>query len=55
MTPTVTPSEQNVSAGDRPEVTVSWPDAKRGQQYVGAVEYGDGSTTLGHTALTATP
>ncbi|MDX2548631.1 S8 family serine peptidase [Streptomyces sp. WI04-05B] len=55
VTPTVTPSEQNASAGDRPDVTVSWPDAKRGQQYVGAVEYGDGSTTLGHTALTATP
>ncbi|MFI9170032.1 S8 family serine peptidase [Streptomyces lincolnensis] len=55
VTPTVTPAEQNVSAGDRPEVTVSWPDAARGGRYVGAVEYGDGSTALGQTALTVTP
>lgn len=55
VSPTVTPAKQNVSAGDRPEVTVAWPDATRGQRYVGAVEYGDGSTTLGHTVLTVTP
>ncbi|MGI5423886.1 S8 family serine peptidase [Streptomyces sp. CA-179760] len=55
VTPTVTPAEHNVSAGDRPEITVSWPDATRGRRYVGAVEYGDGSTTLGRTVLTVTP
>ncbi|WSQ14297.1 S8 family serine peptidase [Streptomyces sp. NBC_01231] len=55
VTPTITPAQQHVSAGDRPQVTVSWPDATRGQRYVGAVEYSDGTTTLGHTALTVTP
>ncbi|WP_329280569.1 S8 family serine peptidase [Streptomyces sp. NBC_01451] len=55
VTPTVTPAKQHVSAGDHPEITVSWPNTTPGQRYVGAVEYGDGTTGLGHTALTVTP
>ncbi|MGJ5797940.1 hypothetical protein ACSCB1_01945 [Streptomyces europaeiscabiei] len=53
--PSVTPSSQQVTAGDRPELTVTWPDAVRGERYVGVVEFGDGSTTVGRTPLTVTP
>ncbi|MGW0839691.1 hypothetical protein ACWD26_05970 [Streptomyces sp. NPDC002787] len=55
VTPAVTPAEQTVRKGDRPKVTVSWPDAVRGERYVGAVEFGDGSAAVGHTPLTVTP
>ncbi|WP_328506685.1 S8 family serine peptidase [Streptomyces sp. NBC_00391] len=55
VTPTVTPAGQKVSAGDHPEITVSWPDATRGERYVGVVEFGDGSAAVGHTPLTVTP
>ncbi|MDQ1046331.1 S8 family serine peptidase [Streptomyces sp. V4I2] len=53
--PSVTPPSQQVTAGDRPELTVTWPDAVRGERYVGVVEFGDGSTTVGRTPLTVTP
>ncbi|MDX2932399.1 S8 family serine peptidase [Streptomyces ipomoeae] len=55
VTPTVTPSTQQVTAGTRPEVTVTWPDAKKGERYVGVVEFGDGETVTGRTPLTVTP
>lgn len=53
--PVVTPAGQTVSAGDHPKVTVAWPDAVRGERYVGVVEFGDGSATVRHTPLTITP
>ncbi|WEH16670.1 S8 family serine peptidase [Streptomyces sp. VNUA24] len=55
VTPAVTPAGQTVSAGDHPKVTVAWPDAVRGERYVGVVEFGDGSATVGRTPLTITP
>ncbi|KPI03981.1 Cucumisin [Actinobacteria bacterium OK074] len=55
VTPTVTPAEQRVIAGDHPEITVSWPGATRGERYVGVVEFGDGSTIVGRMSLKVTP
>ncbi|WP_338897128.1 S8 family serine peptidase [Streptomyces sp. TG1A-60] len=55
VTPTATPAEQSVSAGDHPDVKVSWPEATRGERYVGVVEFGDGSAVVGHTPLTVRP
>ncbi|GHH82306.1 S8 family serine peptidase [Streptomyces capitiformicae] len=56
LTPTVSPSSQRVTAGDRSEVTVTWGSAAtRGERYVGVVEFGDGKTKVQHTALAVTP
>lgn len=55
VTPAVTPAGQTVTAGDHPKVTVTWPDAVRGERYVGVVEFGDGSAIVGRTPLTVTP
>ncbi|MGW0706641.1 S8 family serine peptidase [Streptomyces sp. NPDC002643] len=55
VTPAVTPAEQKVTSGDRPEITLTWPDAAKGERYVGVVEFGDGETKVGQTALTVTP
>jgi hypothetical protein len=56
VTPTVAPATQKVTAGDRTEVTVTWGSAAtRGERYVGVVEFGDGSTVVGRTALAVTP
>ncbi|WP_149823549.1 S8 family serine peptidase [Streptomyces tailanensis] len=56
LPPTVSPSSQRVTAGDRPEVTVTWGSgATRGERYVGVVEFGDGETVVGRTPLMVTP
>ncbi|MFF3334889.1 S8 family serine peptidase [Streptomyces sp. NPDC002888] len=52
---TMTPAEQRVSAGGPVNSTVSWRDLPAGQTYLGLVEYGDGSRTVGSTPLTVTP
>ncbi|MDW4907287.1 S8 family serine peptidase [Streptomyces sp. ADMS] len=52
---TVTPAERQVAAGDTVETTVSWRDLTPGSAYLGLVEYGDGTDTVGSTVLTVTP
>lgn len=52
---TITPAEQRVSAGDHVEATVSWRDLPTGQTYLGLVEYGDHTATVGTTPLVVTP
>ncbi|MFF0011356.1 S8 family peptidase [Streptomyces sp. NPDC005374] len=54
-TATATPAEQQVAAGDTVETTVSWRDLTPGSEYLGVVEYGDGTGTVGTTVLTVTP
>ncbi|EMF57393.1 MULTISPECIES: hypothetical protein [Streptomyces] len=44
-----------MSAGDPVEATVSWQDLDAGQAYLGLVEHGDGTRTVGTTPLTVTP
>ncbi|WUG36788.1 hypothetical protein OHN74_00415 [Streptomyces sp. NBC_00459] len=52
----VSPATQQVTSGDRTEVTVSWPDAVRDSgPYVGEAVFTDGSETVGRTVLTVTP
>ncbi|MFF3380499.1 hypothetical protein ACFYXF_47075 [Streptomyces sp. NPDC002680] len=41
--PTVSPANQPVTPGVPFGLTVAWPDAARGERYLGFVEYGDGS------------
>ncbi|MDX3716579.1 S8 family serine peptidase [Streptomyces caniscabiei] len=51
----VTPATRPVSPGKGAEFTVAWRGTVPGKRYMGAVEYGDGSTTAGRTILTLTP
>ncbi|GCB47586.1 peptidase S8 and S53, subtilisin, kexin [Streptomyces sp. NL15-2K] len=53
--PTVTPATQPVTPAALRGLTVAWPDAVRGERYVGIVEYGDGSQAVGLTRLAVTP
>ncbi|WP_306457927.1 S8 family peptidase [Streptomyces sp. SA15] len=53
--PTVTPATQPVTPAALRGLTVAWPDAARGERYVGIVEYGDGSQAVGLTRLAVTP
>ncbi|MFI1355226.1 S8 family serine peptidase [Streptomyces sp. NPDC020898] len=52
---TATPAERSVAAGDTVETTVSWHDLTPGSEYLGVVEYGDSTGTIGTTVLTVTP
>ncbi|WP_371661092.1 S8 family peptidase [Streptomyces sp. NBC_00280] len=52
---TATPAERKVAAGDTVETTVSWRDLTPGGEYLGVVEYGDGTDTVGSTVLTVEP
>lgn len=52
---TVTPAERSVAAGDTVETTVAWRDLPAGRSYLGLVDYGDGTDTIGTTVLTVTP
>ena len=52
---TATPAERQVVPGDTVETTVSWRDLTPGSAYLGLVEYGDGTGTVGRTVLTVTP
>ncbi len=53
--PTVTPATRSVTPAARSRLTVKWPDAARGERYVGLIEYGDGSRPEGLTKLAVTP
>jgi subtilisin family serine protease len=53
--PTITPATQSVTPAARRGLTVVWPDAARGERYVGLIEYGDGSRPEGLTRLAVTP
>ncbi|WP_330346855.1 S8 family peptidase [Streptomyces sp. NBC_00582] len=53
--PTVTPATQSVTPAAQSRMTVKWPDAARGERYVGIIEYGDGSQPEGLTKLAVTP
>ena len=53
--PTITPATQSVTPAARRGLTVVWPDAARGERYVGIIEYGDGSRPEGLTRLAVTP
>ncbi|MEU9267137.1 hypothetical protein AB0E04_17025 [Streptomyces sp. NPDC048251] len=52
---TVTPAERHVVQGDTVETTVAWRDLPAGRTYLGLVDYGDGTDTVGTTVLTVTP
>ena len=52
---TVTPASQPVTVGASTTVTAAWTGLTAGQRYLGVVEYGDGSTTLGTTTLLVRP
>ncbi len=52
---TVTPASQQVGTDNRARVTVTWQGTEAGRRYLGLVEYGDGSTGVGRTALTVAP
>ncbi|MFI5800215.1 protease inhibitor I9 family protein [Streptomyces sp. NPDC051677] len=52
--PTVGPATRPVTPATLRGLTVTWPDAARGEQYVGIVEYGDGSRPVGLTRLAVT-
>ncbi|MGW0709440.1 S8 family serine peptidase [Streptomyces sp. NPDC002643] len=51
----VTPATQKVTGGDRPRVTVAWPGAVFGELYLGLVDFGDGTETVGRTTLFVRP
>ncbi|MGW1274101.1 S8 family serine peptidase, partial [Streptomyces sp. NPDC002491] len=53
--PVVAPAVQPVAPGAPRALTMSWPDAVRGERYVGVVEYGDGTRPAGLTRLAVTP
>ncbi|MER5221722.1 S8 family serine peptidase [Streptomyces flaveus] len=52
---TITPAEQRVNAGDPVEATVSWRNLEAGQAYLGLVEFGDGTRTVGTAPLAVSP
>ncbi|MEU1514915.1 S8 family serine peptidase [Streptomyces sp. NPDC005811] len=52
--PTVGPATSPVTPATLRGLTVTLPDAARGEQYVGIVEYGDGSRRVGLTRLAIT-
>ncbi|MFF1678185.1 S8 family serine peptidase [Streptomyces sp. NPDC058256] len=51
---TATPAKQKASAGDTSEATVSWKDLPAGRTYLGIIDYGDGTGTVGSTEVTVT-
>ena len=51
---TAAPAEQRVTQGDTAKVTVSWRDLPTGSVYLGLVDYGNGTDTVGTTELTVT-
>jgi subtilisin family serine protease len=51
---TAAPTKQKASAGDTAEVTVSWKDLPAGRTYLGIIDYGDGTGTVGSTEVTVT-
>ncbi|MDO0916740.1 hypothetical protein QQM39_39785 [Streptomyces sp. DT2A-34] len=52
---TAAPAEQPASMGGKAEVTVSWKGLPTGHFYVGLVQYGDGTDTVGNTFMTVAP
>jgi hypothetical protein len=50
----VTPSSQAVTTGQSATVTVGWSGLDAGRRYLGVVEYGDGSQTVGSTVVSVT-
>ncbi|MEU7658742.1 hypothetical protein [Streptomyces lincolnensis] len=44
-----------MTQGDTAKVTVSWRDLPTGSVYLGLVDYGNGTDTVGTTELTVTP
>lgn len=50
----VTPPSQAVTTGQAATVTVGWSGLDAGRRYLGLVEYGDGSQTVGSTVVTVT-
>jgi subtilisin family serine protease len=51
----VAPASQRVTLGAATTVTVTWHGLSPGQRYLGMVEYGDGSTSLGQTIVAVNP
>jgi subtilisin family serine protease len=52
---TATPASQSVSLGAAAKVTAGWTGLTAGKQYLGIVEYSDGTNTLGDTVVSVTP
>lgn len=50
----VAPPSQAVTTGQAVTVTVGWSGLDAGRRYLGVVEYGDGSQTVGSTVVSVT-
>ena len=51
---TATPATQSVTTAHAATVTVGWSGLTAGQRYLGVVDYGDGSSTIGSTIVGVT-
>jgi hypothetical protein len=52
---TATPASQAVTVGGAATVTLGWSGLTAGTHYLGVVEYGDGSSTIGTTTVAVNP
>jgi hypothetical protein len=52
---TVNPASQPVTMGQQIEFTAAWNGLTAGTRYLGVIDWGDGSTTVGRTTITARP
>ena len=52
---TATPASQSVTTAVPATVTVGWSGLVAGTRYLGVVDYGDGSNTIGSTIVAVTP
>jgi hypothetical protein len=52
---TATPASQSVTTAVPATVTIGWSGLVAGTRYLGVVDYGDGSNTIGSTIVAVTP
>ncbi len=52
---TATPVSQPVTVGEQADVTLAWSGLTAGTRYLGAVTYGDGTSTVGRTLVSVLP
>jgi len=48
---TVTPASQPATTGTPATVTVNWTGLTSGTRYMGSVEFGNGTSTVGRTVI----
>ena len=52
---TATPATQSVTSAVPATVTIGWSGLAAGTRYLGVVDYGDGTNTIGSTIVAVTP